>query len=201
MCEECRGQTWCVAGDGRAGGNISHSRRSGTVWCPGVCVGAGPGMMRWQRTSCSEDTCGPLPLYAFWNESACQTWRRRSVDKFYTYKQKTHRDNMVPDYCRLSRQFNHPKTKKGKVIYITCRFFPLWRWWWYRTGHCQRVRSGRAPPKEKTHFLLWSSYGLALPLEESRGVPRDHRWFSQEEHRGHRLALRWADCGCSKMAW
>lgn len=25
------------------------------------------------------------------------------------------------------------------VLSVTCRFFPVWQWWWHRTGHCQRL--------------------------------------------------------------
>lgn len=90
---------------------------------------------------------------------------------------------------------------------LTDRFFPVWQWWWHRTGHCQRLGSGRAPPKEKTHSLLWSSYVLVLPLEEGQGIPPDLRCFSQEPCHVHRLALRlgaeWELCpvGCGYLRW
>lgn len=120
--------TWCAAADGRAGENISHSRSSGKVWRPGVCAGAGPGMMRWRRTWCSEDTCEPLPLCAFWSESAYRTWRRRSADILYTWNENTargqtpwgHTGHMAFIYCMLcNRNVSVP------FFFIDCSSFHI----------------------------------------------------------------------------
>lgn len=103
----------------------------------------------------------------------------------------------------------HLQDRLSESSFITCRFFPVWQWWWHRTGRCLRLRWGRAPPTVKTHSLLWSSYALVPPLAAAPGVPRGPRCFSQAPSRGCWLTLRWgevwelhpAGCGCSRWVW
>lgn len=96
------------------------------------------------------------------------------------------------------------------VPFLTCKFFPLWQWWWHRIGRCLRRGWGRAPPKEKTsRSLPWSSYGHVPPWEGAQGVQPSPRCFLLAPSRGRRLTLRWgeawglhpADSGCLRWVW
>lgn len=94
------------------------------------------------------------------------------------------------------------------VLYFTCRFFPVWLWW-HRTGHCPKLGSGRAPPEEKSHSPLWSSYGLVLLSGVDRGLRQGPRCSCRASCRGHRPVQRWGAAsgpcpavrGCWRWAW
>lgn len=79
--------TWCVAVGVRAGGRISRSKSSDKASPLGGCVNAAPGTRHWRTTWCSEDTCEAWPPCVTWSESAYLTWKRKSVDTLYTWRE------------------------------------------------------------------------------------------------------------------
>lgn len=113
--------TWCVAVGVRVGGRISRSMSSDKASPPGGCVNAAPGTRHWRMTWCSEDICEAWPPCVTWSESACLTWKRKSVDTLYTCGGKqTHTRPQVKTHAkhqRLVSVFRHTAlhVKIGKV--------------------------------------------------------------------------------------